>query len=143
MKRILATLIAVTLVSVAGSLTARAQSFSEVAGKWSLTKKASWGDVTQKLELKDDKFAYRETDQGGATLLVARGEARVERLGPFKIMRLTNIQGGYSDGSLEPVNDDRVIVYTKGWNTLTIALNFDAYRDGEEAKADVYKKSQE
>jgi hypothetical protein len=143
MKRIVVTLIALTLLGFAGSSAARAQSFSEVAGKWSLTKKNSWGDTLQKLELKDDKFSYKESDQSGATLLVARGDAKVDRLGPFKIMRLTNIEGGYSEGLLEPVNDDRVIIYTKGWNTLTVALNFDAYRDGEEARADIYKKSQE
>jgi len=143
MKRSVITLIVATLVSFLGSVTICAQSFSDVAGKWSLTKKTGWGDVTQKLELSDNKFAYKETDEQGAVLLVARGDVKVERLGPFKVMRLTNIEGGYSDGLLEPVNDDRVILYVKGWNTLTLALNFDAYRDGEDAKADVYKKSPE
>jgi hypothetical protein len=143
MKHTVVILIATALVTFLGSASACAQSFTEVAGKWSLTKKTSWGDVTQKLELKDDKFSYRETDEDGAALLVARGNVKVERLGPFKVLRLTGIEGGYSDGALEPTYDDRVILYVKGWNTLTLALNFDAYRDGEEAKADVYKKSSE
>jgi hypothetical protein len=143
MKRTVVTLIAAALVSFLGGVSVSAQSFSDIAGEWSLTKKTAWGDVTQKLELKDDKFSYRETDTEGAALLVARGKVKIERLGPFKVMRLTNIEGGYSAGALEPTYDDRVILYVKGWNTLTLALNFDAYRDGEQAKADVYKKSPE
>jgi hypothetical protein len=143
MKR-LALVVALGLMAVVASgVDVCAQSFSDVAGKWTLTRSAAWGEVTQKLDLKDDRFSYREVDKNGTTLLVARGDVKVERIGPFKALRLTNIEGGYSEGELGPTNDDRVILFTKGWNTLTLALNFDAYRDGEDAKTDVYKKSKE
>jgi hypothetical protein len=142
MKNSLLTLLAAAaLGSLSLTTPVLGQSFSEIQGKWTLKKNSSnWGEVTQHLELKDERFTYKVVSRSGETLLAAKGSVKVERLGPFKVMRLTDIQGGYSENALEPVYDDRAIVYTTGWNSLTVALNFDRARDGEDPEADTYRK---
>jgi len=39
----------------------------------------------------------------------------LEKLGAFKVAKLTDIQGGYSEDNLEPTNDDRDIIYITGY----------------------------
>jgi len=141
MKRIVLSAVVAAVVGWFVIPAAQAQSFADVAGVWSLKKSHAWGETTQTVEFKDNRFSYQETNSSGDTLLVARGDVKVEKLGPFKVLHLTKIEGGTSESWLEPVNEDRSLLYVKGWNTLTVALNFDAYHDGEDARVDVYKKS--
>ena len=118
------------------------QNISDLQGKWTLNKKSDrWGDVTQTMEIKDAAFTYRIKNKSGDTLLFAKGTVKVEKLGPFKCAKFSDIQGGYSEDALEAVNDDRVTIYSTGWNSLTVAMNFDAYRDGEDPSADTYSKA--
>lgn len=73
-------------------------------------------------------------------MLYARGKASVEKIGPFKVIKLTEIEGGEHESDLWPTNDDRTIVYSTGWNTLTVALNFDRERPDEEVESQKYTK---
>lgn len=131
----------VAALALGGLTSLSAQALSDLHGKWTLKKKSdAWGDVTQTVEFKGDQFTYRVQDKDGRPVLSAQGKVKVERLGPFKVMRLSDIQGGYSEGQLEPTNDDRAIIYSLGWNTLNVALNFDQERDGERVEADSYTK---
>ncbi|MGC8991650.1 MAG: hypothetical protein ACP5MD_16160, partial [Verrucomicrobiia bacterium] len=108
------------LVAVAVCGGAVAQSFSEIEGKWTLKKKdPRYGEVTQTVEFKNNSFTYRIVDKENSTVLYAKGKASVEKLGPFKVIKLTEIEGGASENDLWPTNDDRTIVYSTGWNTLT------------------------
>lgn len=142
MKRVVLSVIVAAACGLFGVQGVQAQSFSEVSGLWTLKKSHAWGEVTQTVEFKENRFFYKETGASGDIQLVARGDVKVERLGAFKVLHLTNIEGGTSENWLEPVNEDRDIIFTKGWNTLTVALNFDAYHDGQDARVDVYKKSE-
>lgn len=118
-----------------------AQSFSEIEGKWRLTRKdPRYGEVTQTVEFKNSSFTYRVVDKENSTVLYARGKACVEKLGPFKVVKLTEIEGGQSENDLWPTDDDRTIVYSVGWNTLTVALNFDRERPEEEVESQKYTK---
>jgi hypothetical protein len=141
MKKNILTLALVAFLGLLSAPTVLGQALSDLEGKWSLKKNSDrWGDVTQTVEFKSDKFTYRIQSKAGDTLLFAKGSVKVEKLGPFKCIKFTDIQGGYSEDGLEAINDDRVAIYATGWNTLTIALNFDAYRDGEDPVADTFKK---
>lgn len=141
MNKHLASLLLVTLLAVSAAPAALGQSISDLQAKWTLKKNSDrWGDVTQTLEVKDDAFTYRVQNKAGDTLLFAKGTVKVEKLGPFKCAKFTDIKGGYSEDAVEAINDDRVAIYATGWNSLTIAMNFDAYRDGEDPSADTYTK---
>jgi alpha-tubulin suppressor-like RCC1 family protein len=139
--------LSVLLVALVGALSAPnvfGQALSDLQGKWAMKKTSErWGEVTQTVEFKTDKFTFRVQNKAGDTLLYAKGAVKVEKLGPFKVVKLTDIEGGYSESNLSPTNDDRAIVYATGWNTLTLAGNFDQSRDGEEPEADTYKKVKE
>src|SRR5689334_5315865 len=123
---------------VAGLLTAtatHAQSFSDIQGKWEMKKKTTrFGDATQVIEFKDQKFTYKVVSKDGETILFAKGKAKVEKLGPFNVVKLTDIEGGRSETDLQAVDDERTIVYTVGENSLNFAMNFDRAREGEETE---------
>lgn len=134
--------VALTAAILLGA-SALAQSVSDLQGKWTLKKKSTQfsGEVTQDLEIKQDTFKYKVTSvSSGSVVLAASGKLKVEKVGPFKVMKLTDIVGGYSETDQQAVNDDRDIVYLKGWDTLTLGLNFDRERDGEDTVADTYTK---
>jgi hypothetical protein len=144
MKKQLITLLAVSAFGLLGTLATLGQTAatSELQGKWTLKKNSDrWGDVTQTLEFKDAGFTYRVQSKSGDTILYAKGKVKLEKLGAFKVAKLTDIQGGYSEDNLEPTNDDRDIIYITGWNSLTLAMNFDHDRMDEKAEADTYTKA--
>jgi len=144
MKKCLFALLAALALSLLGASSAVAQSTTtaDLQGKWTLKKNSDrWGEVTQTLELKDDAFTYRVQSKQGDSLLFAKGKVKVEKVGAFKVLKLTGIEGGYSEGNLEATNDDRDVLFVRGWNTLTLGLNFDRERDGEQAEADTYTKA--
>jgi len=118
------------------------QSLTELQGKWTLKKQSDrlGGEVVQTLQVKDDKFTYKVQSKAGETVLYATGKIKVEKLGAFKLLRATDIQGGYSETDLQAVDDDRAIIYIATTNTLALAMNFDQEREGEKAEADTYTK---
>ena len=144
MKKHLLTLAAITAFGLLGTLSVLGQTAasSEIQGKWTLKKNSDrWGEVTQTVEFKDTSFTYRVQSKQGDTILFAKGKVKLEKLGSFKVMKLTDIAGGYSEDSLEPTNDDRDIIYLTGWNSLTVAMNFDRERSDEKAEVDTYSKA--
>lgn len=54
-----------------------------------------------------------------------------------------DLEGGYSESQWDTVNDDRDIIYVRGYDTLTVALNSGRARGGEEACADTYTKAKD
>ena len=144
MKKHLFALVAVSAFGLLGTLSALGQTAatSELQGKWTLKKNSDrWGEVTQTVEFKDAGLTYRVQSKQGDTLLFAKGKVKLEKLGSFKVMKLTDIVGGYSEDNLEPTNDDRDLIYLTGWNSLTLALNFDRERSDEKAEIDTYTKA--
>ncbi len=140
MKRHLSVTLLVGALALAAS-PVLGQSFADIQGKWTFSKKTDrFGDATQTVEFKDNGFTYRVTAKDGTTLLYAKGKAAVEKLGPFKIIKLTSIEGGDSEANTQAVDDDRTLVYTGEGEQLTLALNFDHSRDGEEAECNTYHK---
>ena len=144
MKKHLFTLVAVSAFGLLLNLSVLGQTAanSEIQGKWTLKKNSDrWGEITQSVEFKDTSFTYRVQSKQSDTILFAKGKVKLEKLGSFKVMKLTDIVGGYSEDNLESTNDDRDLIYITGWNSLTVAMNFDRDRMDEKAEADTYTKA--
>ena len=128
-------------LGMAAASQALGQSFGDIQGKWTLKKATGrFSDATQTIVFKDSKFTYLVVSKAGDTLQFAKGRALVDKLGPFSIIKLTEIAGGDSADTLNPTGDDRTLIYMKGYDTLIVAANFDASRDGEETGADTWTK---
>jgi hypothetical protein len=141
MKKYLLTTVIAGVLAMAATTTSLGQSLSDLQGKWELKKKtARFGDATQTIEIKDQKFTYKVVSKDGETLLFAKGKVKVEKLGPFNVVKLTDIEGGRSETDLQAVDDERTIVYATGENSLSFAMNFDRSREGEETECNTYTK---
>jgi len=142
MKKFLFVTLLATVLAMVTATSAVAQSFSDVQGKWIVKKKSGrFGEATQTIEFKDAKFTYKVVSKDGETLLYAKGKAKVEKLGPFNVIKLTEIEGGRSESELQAVDDDRTVIYMLADDTVTIALNFDRSREGEDTECDTYTKA--
>jgi len=130
MQRTLLSLAAALVCATLGSASASADDLDALAGKWVADRTDAQGRaVKQVLEINKNKFKFQVTPQGGEVALYAEGDVKVETLGPFKTARFYNIQGGGSPSDLQPVDDDRTVIYTLGYNEMTVAVNFDKERE--------------
>jgi hypothetical protein len=121
---------------------ALAGDLEDLAGKWSAKKTNDVGQAyTQTVEITKDKFTFKILSAEGKVVLYAKGDIKVEKLGPFKSIKFSNIQAGDTADNLDPVNDDRVCIYTVGDGALKLASNFDKDRDNG-AVLDVYSKAE-
>lgn len=130
MKKILLSLIAVLIVSSLGTVSLLADDLEALAGKWVAEGTNAQSDgVKQVLVFKDKKFTFEIQRENGRVAIHAEGDVKTERLGPFKVAKFFNIQGGNSASDLQPVDDERTIFYTLDGSELTVGQNFDKERD--------------
>ncbi len=130
MKRNLLILAAGIVFTTSGCATASADDLGALAGKWVAQRTDAQGRTfKQVLEINKSKFKYQVTSPAEDRGIYAEGDVKVETLGPFKTARFYNIQGGGSPSDLQPVDDDRTVIYTLGYNEITAAVNFDKERD--------------
>ncbi|MGH7488437.1 MAG: hypothetical protein ACREMY_22990, partial [bacterium] len=82
---------AIALLAAASS--AAADDLEKLAGTWETKKTNDEGQsYTQTIEIEKDKLIFRIAGSDGATRLYAIGNAKVEKLGPFNILRVTDIK---------------------------------------------------
>jgi hypothetical protein len=130
MKRYLLILAAAIVFTTLGSASASADDLDTLAGKWVAERTDAQGRAfKQVLEINKNKFKYQVTSPADDRGIYAEGDVKVETLGPFKTARFYSIQGGRSPSELQPVDDDRTVIYTLGSNELTAAVNFDKERE--------------
>ena len=127
------------LLSTLGPLGAWASDLDALAGKWVAKVEAQGQAFKQVLEIKQNKFTFELVRGDGQTALYAEGEVKTEVHGPFKAAKFYNIQGGSSASDLQSVDDERTVIYSMGYNELTVAANFDKERS-EPATATKYTK---
>lgn len=121
--------------------TARADEWDKFNGKWTTKKSNDDGRTwSQVIEINKGKFKFRVLSSSGDLRLYAEGDVKIEKHGPFSALKFYNIRGGESEDSLETVDDDRVVIYQMGYESLTIAENFDRERDNPPS-VDKYTKS--
>ena len=132
--------LALTCLALAAS-TARADEWDKLNGKWTAKKSNDEGrSWTQVIEIDKGKFKFRILSSSGEVRLYAEGDVKQEKLGPFKVLKFYNIKGGESADSLDPVDDDRTVIYQLGYETMTVAADFDKERETPPS-ADKYTKS--
>jgi hypothetical protein len=131
MKTMLKSALALALLCLAVSTTtARADEWDKFNGKWTVKKTNDDGRAwTQEIEINKGKFKFRILSSSGDVRLYAEGDVKIEKHGPFSALKFHNIKGGESADSLESVDDDRTVVYQLGYDTLTIAEDFDRERE--------------
>jgi uncharacterized protein (TIGR03067 family) len=121
--------------------TAFAGDLETLAGKWTVKKTDEEGQaITQTVEIKKNKLTFTISRADGKISLYATGDIKLEKLGPFNVMKVTNLEAGTSASDLSSENDDRAVIYQLGEDTWTVAMNFDKERD-EKPALDVYKKA--
>jgi hypothetical protein len=129
MKKSVLSLVTVCVISTVGTLGAFADDLEALAGKWVAEKNEAQGPAfKQVLEIKKNKFTFQVLREGGQTAIYAEGEVKTEQIGPFKAAKFFNMQGGSSASDLQPVDDDRTVIYVMGSNEMTVAANFDRER---------------
>lgn len=122
------------------TLTALGDDLERLAGRWSTEKKSDDGQpYTQVIEIAKDKLTFRILDADKSVRLYAEGNIKLEKLGPFNVMKITGIKAGASAAEAEPIYDDRTLIYQLGYDTWTVAVNFDAVRD-QKPSVDEYRK---
>ncbi|HEY3855593.1 MAG TPA: hypothetical protein VGO67_14475 [Verrucomicrobiae bacterium] len=141
MKKSLGFLVGVLSLFLLVGSSAFAGDLEDLAGKWSVKKTNDQGQkYTQSIEVKKDKFTFKIIDADDKVVLIAKGDVKIEKLGPFKSIKFSNIQAGSKTDELEAVDDDRVCVYTLSGNSFSLASNFDKERDAGPA-LDLYTKA--
>jgi hypothetical protein len=137
MKR-LTTLAAITTLF---ALTALADDLAKLEGKWSVKKTNGEGQAfTQVLEIKKDTFKFKII-RGDEVAIYAEGKLKLEKSGPFNVVKFTDIKAGASESDIQAIDDDHVSIYVLGDNTWTVAANFDKERDGQKPSLDAYTKA--
>ena len=131
---------ATAFLTLTGSVSA-ADNLERLAGKWSVQKTNSDGEkYTQTIEIRKDGFTFQVIGVDQGVRIHAEGMVKEEKLGPFHTLRFHDIRAGSSATDLQPLEEERTVVYQLGYNTLTLATNFDAERE-EGPALDVYRKA--
>lgn len=128
MKTTTASLMIGCVLATLNLSSALASDLDALAGKWVAKVEAQGQSFKQVLEIKKNKFTFEVVRDGGETALYAEGEVKTEDYGPFKAAKFYNIQGGTSASDLQAVDDDRTVIYSLGYNEITVAANFDKER---------------
>ena len=138
MKRFLTlTLIALTMIP---AVPTRAGDLEDLAGKWSVKKTNNQGQpFTQSIEVKKDKFIFQLQGDDGSVMLYAEGDLKLEKQGPFKSVKFTNIKAGLSATDTQSTDAEYQSVYMITDDGWTVASNFDKERE-QKPSLDVYKK---
>ena len=101
-----------------------------LTGKWSAKRANDEGQKsTQTVEIKKDKFTFQVLDADDRVVLHAEGDVKLEKLGPFNVIRFVHIRGGTSSSDLNDVDDEYNSIYTLDSDSWTLAMNFDKERD--------------
>ena len=131
------TLIALTMIP---AVPTRAGDLEDLAGKWSVKKTNNQGQpYNQSIEVTKDKFVFQLLGDDGTVMLYAEGDLKLEKLGPFKSVKFTNIKAGLSATDTQSTDAEYQSVYMITDDGWTVASNFDKEREQKPA-LDVYKK---
>ena len=142
MKTILKSCLALTLFCLTfAATTSQADEWDKFNGKWTAKKSNDEGrSWTQIIEIKSGKFKFSILSTSGETRLYAEGEVKLEKHGPFNALKFHNMKAGESADRIESVDEERTVIYQLGYDTLTVAADFDKERETPPS-ADKYTKS--
>ena len=92
------------------------------------------------IEVARDKLALSVVGLDGQAHVVCRGEVRLEKLGPFKILKVLDSQAGGSVVSAVRSELPETWIYRIAGVRLVLASNLDASADGQESRIETYIK---
>ena len=130
----------VTAITTLFALTTLADDLAKLEGKWSVNKTRDGESYTQTVEVKKDTFKYK-ISRGTDVAIYAEGKLKLEKSGPFNVVKFVDIKAGASESDTSPIDDDHVSIYALGDNTWTVAANFDKDRDSQKPSLDAYVKA--
>jgi len=137
MKRLF-TLAAITVLY---TLTALGDDLAKLEGKWSVKKTRDGQSYTQNIEIKKDTFKFKIIRGSDEVAIYAEGKLKLEKSGPFNVVKFTDIKAGASESDISAIDDDHISIYVLGDSTWTVAANFDKDRDGQKPSLDAYAKA--
>jgi len=137
MKRLL------TLATIATlfALNALADDLAKLEGKWSLKKTRDGQSFTQTLEITKDTFKFKILRGTDELTIYAEGKLKLEKSGPFSVVKFVDIKAGGSESDISAIDDDHVSIYVLSDDTWTLAANFDKERDDQKPSLDAYVKA--
>lgn len=137
MKKLFTTILALAAIS---TTTAFADDAAALAGKWTLQKANDQGEsFTRVFEILQNKFKLTILRGGEKVVFYIEGDMKTDKLGPFNVLKFTNMKVGQSSSDTQQFDEERTSIYQLGEGTLTLASEFDAERD-QKPSLDVYKK---
>jgi hypothetical protein len=111
-------------------------------GTWSGKRTTENGaELTQTIEVAGDKLTYTLANADNEVRLFAKGTIKADKLGPFLVMKLTDLQAGRSATDTQAVEDERTTVYRLAEDTLILASNFDKERENQKPTVESYKRT--
>jgi len=137
MKRLL-TLVTITTLF---ALRALADDLAKLEGKWSVKKTRDGQSFTQTIEIKRDTFKFKVTRGADEVAIYAEGKLKLEKSGPFSVVKFADIKAGGSESDISAIDDDHVSIYVLSDDTWTVAANFDKDRDDQKPSLDAYVKA--
>ena len=122
------------------TLTSLGAEIDNLAGKWTCQKTNQEGRVvTLSLEFKKDKLVFQMLNSSKEVSFHAEGTAKVEKAGPFTVLKLTKIKAGDSAANAEETSAERTSIYQLRDDELFLATNFEEERS-EKPALDRYRK---
>lgn len=121
-----------------------APTLDSLQGKWSTVRTNQQGEkFTQAIEFKRDKLTFQLRSENNEVRFVAKGNITLEKMGPFNVFHLTEMEAGRSMDELQFVDDPRAYVFSLRDDKLSIASGFDRQRKNEPPRADIYVRDQD
>jgi hypothetical protein len=134
-------MVALGLAVTHSALCAESAALAKLQGKWSAKRASDSGqETTLVLDIRGGTFTFKLMRADDEVRFFAKGAIRAESLGPFNVIKITDVQAGRSESDTEAVNDERTSVYVLGDDILTLASNFDKERENQKPTLDIYKR---
>lgn len=137
MKRLLTLATITTLFA----LNALADDLAKLEGKWSVKKTKDGQSFTQTIEIAKGTFKFKILRGTDEVAIYAEGRLKLEKSGPFNVVKFVDIKAGGSESDISAIDDDHVSIYVLSDDTWTVAANFDKERDDQKPSLDVYVKA--
>ena len=134
-------LIFLATFSLLFALSALADDLAKLEGKWTVKKTNDGQSFTQTIEIKKDTFKFKIVRGTDEVAIYAEGKLKLEKSGPFSVVKFVEIKAGSSESDISPIDDDHVSIYVLGDDTWTVAANFDKERDNQKPSLDAYVKA--
>jgi len=118
-----------------------ADALDSLQGQWTVKKSRDGESFSQVLEITKDQLTFKMLSNGGDLRFFARGSVQTEKLGPFNVLKISNIEAGASADEAKSVDDVRSSVYLIDEGTLTLASNLDKPRENQPPTLDIYTRT--